>query len=82
MRNNWLSCDFKKRRIRPTRYAIRTYGGTSGGFHLKSSLVETSLDGKNWRAVDRHQGNGQLNGRYFRGTFALPAAGSAASSCS
>jgi hypothetical protein len=70
-RNNWLCYDFKERRIVPTHYAIRTYGGGPGGDHLKSWLVETSLDGESWREVAREENNKQLNGRNFTGTFAV-----------
>jgi hypothetical protein len=75
-RNNWLSYDFKERRIVPTHCTIRTYG--YGASHLKSWLVETSADGKNWREVAREEDNKQLNGAYFTGTFAV-ADGEAAS---
>jgi hypothetical protein len=43
--NNWVCCDFKERRILPTHYTIHTYGSGPGGAHLKSWLVETSVDG-------------------------------------
>jgi hypothetical protein len=70
MRNNWLCSDFKERRIVPTHYTIRTCFGRPGDFHLKSWLVETSVDGKNWREVAREEDNNRLNGGRFAGTFA------------
>jgi hypothetical protein len=42
---------------------------------LKSWLVETSADGKKWREVAHKEGNTQLNGRYFTGTFAVAGRG-------
>jgi hypothetical protein len=59
----------------PTHYTIRThsYNGT-GGFHLKSWLVETSADGKSWREVARED-NKQLNSPYYTGTFAVAGGG-------
>jgi hypothetical protein len=75
-RNNWLCYDFsvlKDRRILPTHYTIRTNGVGWGNWHLKSWLVETSVDGKSWREVAREEGNRQLNGRWFTATF--PVAG-------
>jgi hypothetical protein len=70
-RNNWICYDFKERKIVPTHYAIRTYNCHPGGDHLKSWLIETSVDGENWREVAREEDNKQLNGTYFTATFAV-----------
>jgi hypothetical protein len=68
-RNNWVCYDFKKRRIVPTHYAIRTNWSDPGGDHLKSWLVEMSAHGKGWREVAREEDKKQLNGMWFTGTF-------------
>jgi hypothetical protein len=68
-RNNWICYDFKERRIVPTHYTIRTHWNGPGGQHLKSWLVETSMDGENWREVAHEEDNKQLNGTYFTATF-------------
>jgi hypothetical protein len=73
-RNNWICYDFKERRIMPTHYTIRTNDDSPGWAHLKSWLVETSMDGENWREVAREEDNKQLNGKRFTATF--PVAGS------
>jgi hypothetical protein len=73
-RNNWLCYDFKERRVVPTHYAIRSYdslGEDSDGAHLKSWLVETSVDGQHWWEVDHREGNYELNGRSLVRTFAV-----------
>jgi hypothetical protein len=70
-RNNWICYDFKERRIVPTHYTIRTNDGGSGSSHLKSWLVETSTDGKNWREVAHEEDNKQLKGSRFTPTFAV-----------
>jgi hypothetical protein len=70
-RNNWLCYDFKERRIVPTHYTIRTNDDSPGGCHLKSWLVETSVDGESWRKVAREEDNKQLNSAYLTGTFAV-----------
>jgi hypothetical protein len=67
--------DFKERRIVPTHYTIRTNDGTPGWQHLKSWLVETSVDGKSWQEVDHQEDNEQLNGQWFTGTFAVAGGG-------
>jgi hypothetical protein len=73
--NNWICYDFKERRIVPTHYTIRTNGHGPGCFHLKSWLVETSVDGKSWREVAREEDNKQLNGKWFIGTFPVAGGG-------
>jgi hypothetical protein len=70
-RNNWLCYDFKKTRIVPTHYTIRTNGVSVGGAHLKSWLVETSVDGKSWQEVAREEDNTQFTSGYFTVTFAV-----------
>jgi hypothetical protein len=71
-RNNWICYNFKERRIVPTHYTIRTHNsGGPGNEHLNSWLVEASADGETWREVAREEGNGQLNGSHFTGTFAV-----------
>jgi hypothetical protein len=72
-RNNWICYDFKKRRIAPTHYTIRANGHND--WHLKSWLVETSTDGKNWREVAHEEDNEQLNGNWFTATFAVAGGG-------
>jgi hypothetical protein len=62
--------NFKEKRIVPTHYRIRTNGQHPNGPHLRSWLVETSVDGKSWRDVACQEGNEQLNGKWFTGTFA------------
>jgi hypothetical protein len=73
--NNWVSCGSRERRIAPTPYAIRTNEYGPGGPHLKSWLVETSVDGENWREVAREEDNEQLNGSWFTGTFPVARGG-------
>jgi hypothetical protein len=74
-RNNWICYDFKERRIVPTHYTIRTNGDGPGYSHLKSWLVETSVDGENWREVAHEEDNEQLNGRRFTATFTIAGGG-------
>jgi hypothetical protein len=57
--NNWICYDFKQRRVVPTHYAVRSYG--AGLAHLKSWIVESSLDGVSWREIDSKEGSKALN---------------------
>jgi hypothetical protein len=70
-RNNRVCHNFKERRIVPTHYAIRTNWSDSGNSHVKSWLVETSVDGENWREVAHEEDNEQLNGSHLTGPFAV-----------
>jgi hypothetical protein len=63
--------DFKERRIVPTHYTIRMSAWGPGYSHLKSWLIETSVDGKSWREVAHEEDNKQLNSQHFTGTFAV-----------
>jgi hypothetical protein len=67
--------DFKKRRIVPTHYAIRTFSRRPGSANLKSWLVETSADGESWREVVREEDNKQLNGCRLTRTFVVAGGG-------
>jgi hypothetical protein len=75
-RENWICYDFKDRRIVPTHYAIRSYDNQGlGRSHLKSWLVETSLDGDDWQEVDRHEDNNELNDSWSTRTFRVASCG-------
>jgi hypothetical protein len=75
-RNNWICYDFGERWITPTHYAIRSYVGDPGSNHLKSWLVETSVDGDTWQEVDHRQDNDELNRTYAARTFTIARAAS------
>jgi hypothetical protein len=70
-RNNWICYNFKERRIVPTHYTIRTHDHGTGYGHLKSWLVETSVDGESWQEVAREEDNEKLNGKLLTGTFSV-----------
>jgi hypothetical protein len=70
-RSNWVGCDFKERRIVPTRSAICTNVGDPGSSHLKSWLVEGSVDGENWGQVGRQEDSQQPHGNLLTATFSV-----------
>jgi hypothetical protein len=76
MRNNWVCSDFKKRRIVPTHYTVRTNVDGPGVRHLKSWLVETSADGRSPTKKTTSNSMAALE----LGNLRLRVAGSAASS--
>jgi hypothetical protein len=46
----WVCWNFQEMRLRPTHYRVWS-------FHLKSWVVESSLDGSNWTEIDRQTNN-------------------------
>jgi hypothetical protein len=68
-RNNWVCYDFKERMVVPTHHAIRSYG--RGKAHLKSWVVEASMDGQNWWEADHKEDSNELQGLHFARTFTL-----------
>ena len=70
--NSWICYDFKGRRVTPTSYSIRSYGGP-GLNHPKSWVLEVSNDGSegSWKAVDSRKDNNDLNGDRVTRNFSL-----------
>jgi hypothetical protein len=71
---HWICYDFKERTIVPTHYSLRSasrdYGGV-GGSHLKSWLIETSMNESNWTVVDERRDNADLNDQNVTRAFAV-----------
>jgi hypothetical protein len=60
-RNNWISYDFKDRRVVPTHYSIRSQcKGFAYNINPKSWILEASMDGKEWVEIDRRENNAEL----------------------
>jgi hypothetical protein len=57
----------------PTHYAIRSVRAGTGGGHLKSWLVERSLDGCKWGEVDCRENEMELNSSRALAMFAVAA---------
>jgi hypothetical protein len=70
-KNSWVCYDFKERRILPTQYTIRSYYDMVARYHIKSWLVETSVDGISWREIDHKEYNNELNGPFRTATFSV-----------
>jgi hypothetical protein len=73
--DQWICYEFRRMRIRPTRYAFQTagnkYDGRDAGFHPKSWVVETSLDEKKWTEVDRQTNVMDANHEFVIRSFPL-----------
>jgi hypothetical protein len=69
-KNNWLCYDFRQRRIIPSHYAIRSqFDGHVDWYTLKNWVVEVSVDGQTWVAIDWRENNQELNNRNVTRTF-------------
>jgi hypothetical protein len=66
-RNNWICYEFKRTRIVPTYYTIRT------GYKafMRSWLVEVSAEGSNWQQIDRQENCGEANAPHYVGVFGI-----------
>ena len=64
----WICYDFKRRRVIPTSYSVRS----SDGFcHIKSWVIEVSNDGSSWTEIDRRDNNNDLHGKYATANFRI-----------
>ena len=73
--NSWICYDFRVRRVTPTSYSIRSYGGGTDGPHPRSWVLEVSNDGSegSWAVVDSRENNTDLNDKSVTRNFALSA---------
>jgi hypothetical protein len=67
-KNQWVCWDFHGMRVRPTHYSIRNQ---TGPYFLKSWIVESSIDGMNWREIDRRTDNKDLTSNYAVASFSV-----------
>jgi hypothetical protein len=68
--NSWICYDFKNMRINLTSYSIRTRRDCNG-YHLRSWILEGSIDCKSWIELDRHENDSSLNGQGAIATFKI-----------
>jgi hypothetical protein len=61
--NQWLMLYFNEMRVRVFSYTLRTHVYDVGACHLKSWVLEGSLDSENWTNLDTQNNNGDLNGK-------------------
>jgi hypothetical protein len=66
--NQWLSYDFKNRRIEVTDYSIAAH---TNGLFLRSLVVEGSEDGSSWTVLDERKDNSAANSKHPISTFSV-----------
>jgi hypothetical protein len=69
--DQWVCLDFGTMSMAATHYTIRTTGAGERGPHLKSWVIEGSVDGQQWTELDRKENNGQLKARNAYVSFAM-----------
>ena len=67
----WICFEFKKRKIIPSGYTIRSHSVGSNNRHPKSWIIEGSEDGLNWTKLDEQKNCSFLNGRNLVHTFPI-----------
>jgi hypothetical protein len=65
--DRWVCYDFKRRRITPTHYSIRS----CGNHHLKSWAVEGSTSGYHWNELDRQVYSTEMNAPWTTKAFVI-----------
>jgi hypothetical protein len=66
-----ICLDFRQMKVKPTHYSIRTNSEGKNGGHLKSWVIEGSLDGNSWTVVDQWEINDNLNNSFGEHAFAV-----------
>lgn len=61
MPEQWIKIDLKSARITITHYSLKTYNYVAGGNHLRSWVLEGSVNDSDWEEIDRRQSTNDLN---------------------
>jgi hypothetical protein len=68
----WLQWDFHEMHVIPTQYSIQAHGSTRNGSHLRSWVLERSIDGLTWTELDRRTHSDDFNGPNSVHAFSIP----------
>jgi hypothetical protein len=69
--NQWVQWDFQEMRILPARYSIQTHNSPANRCHLKSWVLDGSIDGLRWINLDRQTNHNDLNGSLAVQSFSI-----------
>jgi hypothetical protein len=67
---SWICYEFKSRCIRATHYTVRS-SLAYDSWHLRSWVLEGSMDGSSWIELDSREGNEDLRGKSATATFGV-----------
>jgi hypothetical protein len=68
--NSWICYDFKTMRVTLTHYSIRSRRD-SNGYHLRSWILEGSIDCESWVELDHHANDSSMNSQGAIATFPI-----------
>jgi hypothetical protein len=68
--NSWICYDFKDMRVVLTHYSVRSRRDTNG-YHLRSWILEGSIDCESWVEMDHHTNDLSLNSQGAIATFSI-----------
>jgi hypothetical protein len=66
--NSWICYDFKDMRVSLTHYSVRSRRDADS-YHLRSWILEGSIDCESWVDIDHHTNDSSLNGQGAIATF-------------
>lgn len=70
--NNWIRFEFKKNKVIPSHYTIRSWkNGSTNSQHPKSWVIEGSNDTNSWEILDEQNDCPYLNGQCYVHTFPI-----------
>lgn len=71
MKDSWLRYDFKKQKVRPTHYSIKSKPYILGDRHPQHWVIEGSNNGRKWKILDTRRDVKSLNGHGVTCTFKI-----------
>ena len=71
MQNNWICFDFRKHRVVPTDYTIRSAIWDANDTHPRNWVIEGSNDDISWTIIDEENDCPFLNGKNVVHTFRM-----------
>jgi hypothetical protein len=71
--DQWIAYDFGSQTVTPVAYLIQTANFVEDSIHPRSWVLEGSLDGGSWIALDQRNDSAALNGPNLIGTFHIAA---------
>ncbi|KAK8870689.1 hypothetical protein M9Y10_008576 [Tritrichomonas musculus] len=69
--NSWICFDFKKYKIIPKNYSVKSHDNLPNNCHPRSWVIEGSNDNNTWEIVDEQKDCSLLNGNLLASTFTI-----------
>ena len=69
--DSWICIEFKKYKIKPTSYTLKSHNNSPGGCQPKNWVIEGSIDNQHWIKIDEQSNCSYLNGNKIVHTFPI-----------